>query len=300
MDQFPAGLVVGSGGVIYGTTEFGGSFNGYQCGTTPCGTVFSLTPPSSPGAAWTKTTIYDFQGNSDGFLPHRAFSYRQERRALRNHYHWRPRTWPGVACLMAVALRILACPAFPVPAAHGRKRYSTPSPLSEEGTNPQAGVVMGFVMESSMGLPTTVESILAVTAEVRFSLCTRLLRPEARGPSGRYTPFKTPPIDGSNPAAPLSIGKGGVPLWEHRGRRSGMRVLWRRLLLPTPPASPGGKWTEAVLHTFPSYAPRRYLARHRGSCGPGGTDLRNHAPGRKWPPTAARPAMWMAAGRCFR
>jgi len=57
----PGGLVIGSGGVIYGNTLFGGAY-GY-------GTVFSLTPPSASGGAWTETTLYSFTGGTDGSSP---------------------------------------------------------------------------------------------------------------------------------------------------------------------------------------------------------------------------------------
>ncbi len=49
--EFPSGLVVGPGGVLYGTTQFGGS---NSCQVAFCGTVFSLTPPSSPDGSWTQ------------------------------------------------------------------------------------------------------------------------------------------------------------------------------------------------------------------------------------------------------
>ncbi|MGA2577778.1 MAG: choice-of-anchor tandem repeat GloVer-containing protein [Bryobacteraceae bacterium] len=62
---FPyAGVAIGSGGVLYGTTEMGGS-----SGTTDggLGTVFMLTPPASSGQAWTETLLHSFDGgNSDG------------------------------------------------------------------------------------------------------------------------------------------------------------------------------------------------------------------------------------------
>ena len=56
-----AGVVVGPGGVLYGTAEQGGS--------STYGLVFSLTPPASPGGPWTEATVYTFTGGDDGADP---------------------------------------------------------------------------------------------------------------------------------------------------------------------------------------------------------------------------------------
>ncbi len=53
-------LIVGQGGLLYGTTEAGG--------VSDLGTVFSLLPPTS-GSAWTETVIYSFVDETDGFFP---------------------------------------------------------------------------------------------------------------------------------------------------------------------------------------------------------------------------------------
>jgi uncharacterized repeat protein (TIGR03803 family) len=55
------GVAIGSGGKIYGTTTSGGTFNN--------GTVFSLTPPASPGGSWTETILHSFTGGTDGGNP---------------------------------------------------------------------------------------------------------------------------------------------------------------------------------------------------------------------------------------
>jgi len=55
------GIVLGTDGVIYGTTYYGGA-NGN-------GSVFSLTPPASPGGSWTETTLYSFAGVPDAAQP---------------------------------------------------------------------------------------------------------------------------------------------------------------------------------------------------------------------------------------
>jgi uncharacterized repeat protein (TIGR03803 family) len=65
-------LTVGPGGVLYGTTYFGGIGSSTQCYTNGpgCGTVFQLTPPTAPGGTWTESVLYSFTGeNGDGALP---------------------------------------------------------------------------------------------------------------------------------------------------------------------------------------------------------------------------------------
>jgi hypothetical protein len=52
-----ARVLTGANGVLYGTTQTGGTANG--------GTVFELRPPASPGGAWTETVIYSFPADSD-------------------------------------------------------------------------------------------------------------------------------------------------------------------------------------------------------------------------------------------
>jgi hypothetical protein len=59
--------------VLYGTTFLGGS--GLPCTygsfvVSGCGTVFQLTPPATPGGAWTESVLYSFSGSdSDGACP---------------------------------------------------------------------------------------------------------------------------------------------------------------------------------------------------------------------------------------
>jgi uncharacterized repeat protein (TIGR03803 family) len=69
-----ASVVIGKNGVLYGTTQFGGSAtSGSPCsyyGATGCGTVFQLTPPATPGGTWTETILHSFTGqNGDGSIP---------------------------------------------------------------------------------------------------------------------------------------------------------------------------------------------------------------------------------------
>jgi uncharacterized repeat protein (TIGR03803 family) len=55
-----AGVVIGNGKVLYGTTIGGGTYT--------MGTVFSLTPPASSGSPWTEAVLHSFRG-IDGVNP---------------------------------------------------------------------------------------------------------------------------------------------------------------------------------------------------------------------------------------
>ena len=62
----PKGLAVGTGGVLYGATLYGG---GSSICTGGCGTVFKMTPPSGGGQVWTETLLHRFGGRSDSSAP---------------------------------------------------------------------------------------------------------------------------------------------------------------------------------------------------------------------------------------
>jgi uncharacterized repeat protein (TIGR03803 family) len=66
-----AGLIFDSSRNLYGTTIAGGMFDGGTCRAGGCGTVFELSPPSSPGGNWIETVLWNFQGNlnNDGDAP---------------------------------------------------------------------------------------------------------------------------------------------------------------------------------------------------------------------------------------
>jgi uncharacterized repeat protein (TIGR03803 family) len=61
-------LVAGANGVLYGTTENGGTGPCKETASSPagCGTVFELKPPTAGKTAWTETVIYTFKGGADG------------------------------------------------------------------------------------------------------------------------------------------------------------------------------------------------------------------------------------------
>jgi uncharacterized repeat protein (TIGR03803 family) len=64
-----AGLIFDATGNLYGTTFAGGVFGG-SC-PNGCGTVFSLTPPSTMGGPWSESVLYAFTTleSTDGVVP---------------------------------------------------------------------------------------------------------------------------------------------------------------------------------------------------------------------------------------
>jgi len=60
--QNPIGnLIADNTGALYGVTTNGGAAG--------AGAVFKLSPPSTPGQAWTETILYSFQNQADGGFP---------------------------------------------------------------------------------------------------------------------------------------------------------------------------------------------------------------------------------------
>jgi len=66
----PGGVTLDHKGNIYGVT--------YEGGTANYGTIFLVSPPASGSAAWTKRTLYSFQGGTDGAYPLAAVTFNRE------------------------------------------------------------------------------------------------------------------------------------------------------------------------------------------------------------------------------
>ncbi|MGA2742728.1 MAG: choice-of-anchor tandem repeat GloVer-containing protein [Bryobacteraceae bacterium] len=58
--------IISQDGSLIGTTFYGGSVAAPCTGS--CGAVYQLSPPQTPGAAWTETTLWNFDG-ADGNTP---------------------------------------------------------------------------------------------------------------------------------------------------------------------------------------------------------------------------------------
>jgi hypothetical protein len=65
----PATVVMGKDGALFGTTYSGGSGPCDEFIPPTCGTVFSVTPPETPGGAWTEAVLYNFTGGTAPAYP---------------------------------------------------------------------------------------------------------------------------------------------------------------------------------------------------------------------------------------
>jgi uncharacterized repeat protein (TIGR03803 family) len=208
----PNGLTVGAGGVLYGTTSGG------------CGTVFSLTPPTSQGAPWTLTVLHSFTGGSDACEPYGTLAAGGDGVLYGTTY------LGGTYDTGAVfALRP---PASPGGAWTEGVLYSLPV-----GSNPEAGVAIGsggvLYGTTTGGGPSGNGLVYSLT-------------PPA-SPGGAWTEAALYAFsgrsDGGAPFAAVAIGSGGVLYGTTASNYGTVFSL-------TPPASPGGAWTHTVLHNF--------------------------------------------------
>jgi uncharacterized repeat protein (TIGR03803 family) len=226
----PSGILVeGEGGVLYGTTNSGGTGTCKIDFQPPgCGTVFSLTPPASPGGAWTEKVIYNFAGGSDGAAP-----------------------WAGVVTGKHGVLYGTTAYSFGTvfsltpPASPGGSWTLTTlhsfAGGSKDGAIPYGGVLVG---KAGVLYGTTYDG----------------------GTGGQGTAYKlTPPKtsggsweikllhsfvngkDGAGPYSSLAMDSAGALYGTTaHGGTSSMGTVFSL----TPPATAGRRWTEAVLHSF--------------------------------------------------
>jgi hypothetical protein len=231
------GVVIGNGGVLYGATETGGMNSCLE----GCGTVFSVSPPASPGGAWTEAVLYSFEGATDGFGPNGVVISKSG--VL---YGTTSGGGTGTACYGGCGTVFSLTP----PASPGGlwSKAVLHNFGGRDGQYPSAPVVIGsggvLYGTASYGGTGSCPGVSGGCGTV-FSL-----RPPASlgGPwTERVLHSFTNTGDGYEPIAGLVIGSGGV-LYGTTAR--GGTIFGGTVFSLTPPASPGGLWTEAVVHSF--------------------------------------------------
>jgi uncharacterized repeat protein (TIGR03803 family) len=236
------GVVIGSGGKLYGTTEYGGAYGACvpHCGEPGFGTVFELTPPSGPGGAWSETVLLNFSGGNDGFNPTAGVAigkggvlygttlYKEYRSSCGTVFALIPPTLPGGAWTQNVLHRFAR--------------------TGGEGCGPYTGVVVG---DNGVVYGTTVSGGSSDDGTV-FALS-----PPA-SPGGSWSMrtlhnFTGAPGDGYAPNG-LLIGRDGGLYGTTQGGGTGPCTDpfsgCGTVFSLAPPASPGGAWTEEVLYNF--------------------------------------------------
>jgi uncharacterized repeat protein (TIGR03803 family) len=214
-----APVLIGSGSVLYGTTAVGGASN--------LGIAFSLTPPTSPGGAWTEEVLYAFTGGSDGANPRAGL-------AAHNGIFYGV-TESGGASGFGTVFSLQ-------PHASGQwletVLYSFTS--GTDGGYPQGRLVLG----SGVLYGTTTYGGKYGRGTV-FSL-TKPASPGAPWTEAVLYNFGKPG-DGINPYGGMVADSGGVLYGTtYGGGASNAGTVFSL----TPPATLGARWTEAVLYSF--------------------------------------------------
>ena len=281
-----AGVFVSPGGVLYGTTVYGGTAS-VQClniyDIPGCGTVYSLTPPAAPGDPWTldvfslesKGVAFPFGGvvGSNGALYGTTF-------ATATVFALKPPATPGGRWLEETINS--AGPAVLLPKGNlaigaGGVIYGT----SYEGgtTFDQRGDVYSIAPPSSPGGAWTTTALCNLTVGNSpttgvaigsggilhgttggMGTVYSLAPPASAG--GAWVPtlvhaFAGSPGDGANSSAPVVVGLGGVLIGATSEGGTGSCLLPPQntpgcgvVYSLRPPAEPGGDWIETILYDF--------------------------------------------------
>ncbi len=219
------GVLIGSGGVLYGATVFGGSSNNN-------GIVFSLTPPST-GSIWTETVLHNFVGYpSDGAEPDGDFI------ADSNGVLYNTTSIGG----NQNGAQKGSGTVFSLTPPSGSGSWTETilhefSGSPSDGSNPYTGLVA----DSNGVLYGTTFNGGANSLGAAFSL---------QFINGSWTEnilYNFSGTDGANPHTNVLIGSGGVLYGTtYNGGTSNKGTVFTL----TPPTTTGGPWTEAVLHSF--------------------------------------------------
>jgi uncharacterized repeat protein (TIGR03803 family) len=217
-----AGLTLGTDGVLYGTTEFGGVHGGQ-------GTVFSLTPPSVPGDPWSEAILHSFSAGADGAYPESGVSISSGGTL----YGTTTDGGNGYGTIYSMT---------PPASAGGTWTevvlYSFEN--TTDGAIPVGGVVVG--QDGSLYGSTTLGGY-------GYGTIYQLAQPATKGGAWSFTLLHTlAETDVNNIFSNLTLGAGGV-LYAV-GRTGGFRGTSGGIEEFTPPTDTGGTWTTQLLHGF--------------------------------------------------
>ena len=220
-----APVVIGSGGVLYGTTVQGGKHN--------AGIVFAVRPPPSGSGAWTEEVLHPFlSGNPGDGLEPLAPVVIGKSGALYG-------TAPSGGEYRDGAVYEVLPPATPGGAWTESLIWSF---NGADGDRPLAGLALGA---NGALYGTTSGGI--IPHQVTDGNVFELLPPAAKG--GAWTEsviYQFTGPNGDEPESAVLIGKAGAlyGTTNYGGPNAG------EIYQVLPPASPGGEWTGSILYSF--------------------------------------------------
>jgi len=233
----PTGAIaVGANGVLYGTTQYGGIYNQIFGCSEGCGTVYSLTPPTAPGGTWTENVLWSFGATStDAYFPSYGVTMGPD-----GVLYGQSAGGPG-ACGTVFSL----------------------TPPAQPGGSWQEAIVYAFTCGADGGSPNSSLAIDANGVLYGTGQWGSTGKDCANGCGTVYTltPPATPGGDwtetvlwnfsqggGTWPIGGVVLGPGGVlyGITQNDGFSDQDGVAYSL----TPPAAPGGSWTETVLYRF--------------------------------------------------
>jgi len=220
-----AGLVEDKAGILYGTTNLGGTSN--------AGTVFSLTPPATRGGAWTEAVLHSFtggNGGSDGANPYAGVLIGKGGVLYGTCFNGGTSNYGMVFSLTP-----------PASAGGTWTENILYTFTGDSGSNPHASLLIGgsgVLYGTTFGGNGTIFS-LSAPASPGGTWSQTVLYNFAGG------------TDGAAPAY-LTAGSGGVlyGTTQAGGVGSCLGPTCGTVFSLTPPASVGGAWSENVLHRF--------------------------------------------------
>lgn len=248
----PAALLLGADGVLYGAANRGGRLSEAQ--GLGCGTVFAVMPPAGAASAWTARALHAFSCLGQGDRPatlvagasgtlYGTTQYGGSRGCTASQQP------EGSGCGVVYAL---------TPPAQGTGAWTetvlhTFAGRAPDG-QPDGGVPDALLLGADGSLYGT--TYLGTGAASRSGMVFRLTPPS--GGQGPWTEtilhrFAGRPGDGALPTALIADGQGNLVGTTARGGQDGVdcgRHGCGTLFAVSPPASPGGAWTESLLYSI--------------------------------------------------
>jgi uncharacterized repeat protein (TIGR03803 family) len=221
-------LEFGSGGSLYGTA---GTKSGFG------GAIYSLTPPAEAGGAWTETTLYSFTSGSAGSVPLGPLAVGSNGTLFGvTTYGGKeesPCNYRGCGTVFSLTPPAVSGEPWTEQLLYGF------NPQIGDGYSPYAGVVLAAGV-----LYGTTSSGGGRRRGAVFSLTPPTV-PGAPMTETILHVFNG--SDGITANSPLALGPNGVlygtTIYGGANDRGTVFEL-------APPASPGGRWTETILHSF--------------------------------------------------